>query len=84
LLLIAVAGHYVLLARAEERFLLARLGETYASYLRSTPRWLGVAAIGRVGGGERAALSSAFSRQGGNLAKALVCVILIRVLAWHA
>jgi protein-S-isoprenylcysteine O-methyltransferase Ste14 len=72
--------HYDALARAEERFLLPRLGEAYASYLRSTPRWLGWPRR-RLASDAAAPLPAALGRQAGNLGKAAACVGLLWALA---
>jgi protein-S-isoprenylcysteine O-methyltransferase Ste14 len=84
LLLAAVAANYALLARAEEMFLLARLGEPYASYLRATPRWLGFPGNRGLAAAAPSGLSEAMGRQAGNLLKAAACVAAIWALARHA
>lgn len=81
LLFACVLGHYALLAGAEERFLLARQGESYARYLRSTPRWLGFPRV--VAEGAPAPLSAALGRQAGNLAKSAISAAALWALARH-
>jgi len=39
----AAVAHHEALARAEEKFLLARYGEEYRRYMQVTPRWPGIA-----------------------------------------
>jgi protein-S-isoprenylcysteine O-methyltransferase Ste14 len=94
-LLAVTALHYGLLAIAEERFLLQRLGESYARYQRTTPRWLGFPSA-RAGGDESmgaaaleakgivpAAVSAALGRQAANLLKAAAGAVLIWALSLH-
>lgn len=84
-LVLLAALHHSLLARAEERFLARTRGEVYVAYLRETPRWFGAPASR---GAARLPASSnsddtwaAWKRQGGNLGKTAVCVLVLWALA---
>jgi protein-S-isoprenylcysteine O-methyltransferase Ste14 len=88
-LFLLAAVHHAALARTEEGFLTRAWGQAYADYLRTTPRWLGIprngdaaregAATPAAVGGD--ALRASWMRQGGNLGKTLVCVIVLWALA---
>jgi protein-S-isoprenylcysteine O-methyltransferase Ste14 len=85
-LLAATAAHYALLARAEERFLLARLGESYASYLRAVPRWpwpVRRPAPPEAEAGRADSWGAALARQAGNLGKACACALFLWGLSVH-
>jgi protein-S-isoprenylcysteine O-methyltransferase Ste14 len=80
LFLAALWIHHDLLARAEERHLADLHGEAYLGYMRATPRWLGLPRrAGALSGGD--GLGAAMRRQGGNLARTAVSVLLIWGLA---
>jgi protein-S-isoprenylcysteine O-methyltransferase Ste14 len=80
-------AHHAVLARTEERYLASRWGETYLSYLRVTPRWFGPLrgpaknAPGPGAGSDRAVLAVSWRRQGANLGKGAVCVLILWILA---
>ncbi len=84
-LIVMVCAHHVFLALAEERFLTESQGEAYLGYLRVTPRWLGFAR--QTGGAQgtvapaTAALTKAWRRQGMNLGKTGMAVLILWVLA---
>ncbi|HKP96411.1 MAG TPA: hypothetical protein VJ385_11705 [Fibrobacteria bacterium] len=85
-------AHHALLARAEERYLAALLGEPYLGYLRVTSRWFGFprksaaalapgnAATAAAGSGA-AALAVSWARQGANLGKSAACVLILWILS---
>jgi protein-S-isoprenylcysteine O-methyltransferase Ste14 len=78
------AAHHEVLARAEERFLLARHGEAYLRYMQVTPRWPGIArrkGRGREISGRASGWRPALARQGWNLAKGCACALIIRIAA---
>ena len=80
--LAAAAVHHEALARAEERFLLERLGDAYRGYMDVTPRWPRFPARGASGPAARpAGWREAWSRQAGNLAKACAGAGLLWILA---
>jgi protein-S-isoprenylcysteine O-methyltransferase Ste14 len=84
----AVFLHHLILAKSEERFLSAGLGEVYGEYVRRTPRWAGLPTgafsspgklteYGKVG----VTAGVAWSRQSGNLIKTLACVVVLWALS---
>ena len=96
-LFLLAALHHAALARTEEGFLIRAWGQAYADYLRATPRWLGLprdrdasppaeaaspeddAAEDDAAGGN--GLRTTWMRQGSNLGKTLVCVLILWALA---
>jgi protein-S-isoprenylcysteine O-methyltransferase Ste14 len=78
----AVCLHHALLARAEERRLVAVHGEAYRRYMEVTPRWVGLPRPRGAGAGSApAGFGAALRRQGGNLAKALAMFLAVWGLA---
>jgi protein-S-isoprenylcysteine O-methyltransferase Ste14 len=80
--LIALLIHHALLVKWEEQNLSAQWGEVYASYLQSTPRWLGWPEASTPDIGETQAhwnifLSKVWAWQGRNLIYTVLSVLLI-------
>ena len=80
----AVCLHHGMLAYEEEEHMLSVHGESYRSYMRDTPRWLGMPrkrAAAHTADPDAGSFTAGFKRQGGNLAKTGAAAILLWGLA---
>jgi protein-S-isoprenylcysteine O-methyltransferase Ste14 len=78
LVLTALFAHHAVLVKWEERSLRIQWGEAYASYLRTTPRWLGKSKFFATQGGKpQAHWNKLWAWQGRNLLYTVAAVALI-------
>jgi protein-S-isoprenylcysteine O-methyltransferase Ste14 len=84
LLALAVILHHVLLAKSEERFLSKALGAPYLDYLKASNSWFGWPSPSTLNKSlnlsRNLALPGTWRRQGGNLGKSILAVLILIVL----